>query len=90
MKNHPLTFTRIITARQRALIYSISLISTLFLTFYAQLVCPFLESLPFREQFRNLLLVFIFQIILREILFHYVSANLEASAISGRFFRLLF
>ena len=89
MKNQVLTFSRIITVRQRVLIYSISLISTLFLTFYAQLVCPFLESLPFREQFRNLLLVFIFQIILREILFQSVSANLEVSAISGRFFRLL-
>ncbi len=89
MKNQVLTFSRIITVRQRVLIYSISLISTLFLTFYAQLVCPFLESLPFLEQFRNLLLVFIFQIILREILFHNVSANLEVSAISSRFFRLL-
>ncbi|MDX9802216.1 MAG: adenylate/guanylate cyclase domain-containing protein [Spirochaetia bacterium] len=89
MNNQNLSFSRIISVSQRAVIYSISLISTLFLTFYAQLVCPFLESLPFIEQLRNLLLVFIFQIILREILFHKVNADIEISAISGRFFRLL-
>ncbi len=64
----------------------IALVSTIFLTFYNQLVCPFLESLPFIEEFRNLAVVFVFQIAFREILFRTTSPRSTSTPIAKGYF----
>lgn len=70
-------------------LYSISLGSTVFLTFYNQLICPFMQSRPFREILFNLLFIFLFQTLLREILFRTVTIGGNVSSLSGRFYRTI-
>lgn len=75
--------------KDRSALYAISLASTVFLTFYNQLVCPFLESRPFGEEFLNLLYVFVFQTVLREVLFRTVKVDGGVSSLGRRFYRTM-
>jgi len=75
--------------KKRIIIYTVALISTLFLTFYNQLVCPFLESLAFLEEFRNLFIVFIFQIFLREILMSLIHPDNGPEALNRKYYKIL-
>ena len=74
---------------KRALISLIALISTVFLTFYNQLVCPFLESLPFIEEYRNLAVIFLLQLLFRELLFRTVSPGSVEKPIARGYYRIL-
>ncbi len=84
-----LTFSNILSVKQRYSIFAISFVSTIFLTFYTQLVCPFLDSLPFMESFRNLLIVFFFQLLLREGLLYFTKVNWEISSMGKSLYRSL-
>ncbi len=60
----------------RSVMYLITILVTVFLNLYNGVVCPFLESLPFLEGLRNLLIVNIAMLMLRE-LFYIVFANMR-------------
>jgi len=89
MKEKSIKFSRIIPFKYRISIYLIPIASTLFLTLYNQLVCPFLDSLPFLEELRNLSIILLLQIILREILILTVPSGLGVKSLAGRFYKIL-
>ena len=61
-------FKQTIGGSSRILTYSISLLVTIFLAIYNQLVCPFLASLSFWEELRNLVLTNVIMLVFRELL----------------------
>ena len=75
--------------KDRSRLYSIALVSTVFLTFYNQLVCPFLESRPFTEELLNLVYIFLFQTLLREVLFRTVRVEGGVGSLGRRFYRMM-
>ena len=88
MGTRTLRYVEIFSFRQRLSLYSIALAGTVFLTFYNQLVCPFLDSRPFYEEFINLLLIFVFQAVLREIMMRTTDAGWGVGSLGKRFYRL--
>ena len=82
-------FVEMFPFKARYRLYAVSLLSTVFLTFYNQLVCPFLESRPFVEIMTNLVYVFIFQTALREVLFRTVKLDGSVNSLTRRFYRMI-
>ena len=89
MNNKLPLYSYIIPLNKRIIINLIAFISTAFLTFYNQLVCPFLESLPFAEEFRNLALVFIIQIVFREVAMRTLRPEKCPAAVNRRYYRIM-
>ncbi len=83
------SYAVLIPARKRIVINLVAFIATLFLTFYNQLVCPFLDSLSFVEEFRNLAVVFVFQIVVREVALYLVRPAGGSEALNKRYYRIL-
>lgn len=69
----------VIDFRTKLSVHIISLINVLFLTFYTRIVCPFLNYVEFSELFRNLLILFIFQVFLREAMYLFVNTTKKRS-----------
>jgi adenylate cyclase len=82
------TLSKIIPFHRRMAINSFALISTVFLTFYNQLVCPFLESRPFYEELLNLLVIYVLMVIMREVMFRLFSLDLDKPDVSRCLMRL--
>jgi adenylate cyclase len=89
MNNFLPVYSVLIPLKKRMIISLIAVISTVFLTFYNQLVCPFLESLPFFEEYRNLAVIFILQILFREILFHIVTPRSFEKPVTAGYYKIL-
>nr|CRH06449.1 Putative adenylate/guanylate cyclase [Candidatus Magnetococcus massalia] len=53
----------------RLKLHGLSAIAVIFLTFYGKLVCPFIDKITFLSLFLTLSLVFIFQFVLKELLY---------------------
>lgn len=68
-KEQAALFRSLVGGSTRVTTWAITVLATVFLTLYNQLVCPFLESLDFLVELRNLLLVNAFLLVLRELLF---------------------
>ncbi|MDC7222755.1 MAG: adenylate/guanylate cyclase domain-containing protein [Spirochaetales bacterium] len=80
--------SQVISFPQRVLINSFALISTVFLTFYNQLVCPFLESRPFYEELITLTVIFLLMSGFREIFYWIFSLDLDKPNVTSSVLKL--
>jgi adenylate cyclase len=82
------SLSQILPFKKRLVLDSFALISTLFLTFYNQLVCPFLESRPFYEELINLMIIFLLMVIIREVFFRLFTLDMEKPDVSPLLMKL--
>lgn len=83
-----LSLASVIKLKDRLRINIFGLITTIFLVIYNQMVCPFLESLPFTEELSNLIFAYIFVLIFREIMFRMYKIDTDEPFISKKIQRL--
>lgn len=72
MKRH--TLQSIIDIKLRLKLYVVPLVAVFFLAVYSRQVCPFIDSLPAAELLLNLMLVYLAQMVVRELMFDQLAA----------------